>query len=172
MAHVESFPPLANPDATRLILGSMPGKASLAAGEYYAHPQNKFWPIAGEVLGFNSQQNYAGRCRSLLQNGVALWDVLKTCFREGSLDSAIDTSSIVPNDFRSFFDEHPRIRTVYFNGTKSEQIFHRHVLKSNPDLADLLELVRLPSTSPANASISMETKMNQWRRIAQTKRPQ
>ena len=145
-----------------LILGSMPGEASLAAGEYYAHPRNHFWPIVGAVLGFDPAAPYASRLRALQRARVALWDVLHSCERPGSLDSSIDRASAVPNDFASLFARCRRIRRVCFNGALAEDTFRRRVL---PSLGDLrLECVRLPSTSPAHASLSLARKRAAWRR--------
>lgn len=159
-----SFPPVAAPDARILILGSMPGKASLAANQYYAHPQNLFWRIMGEVFGARPELPYDERLAVLLNSGVALWDVLKECFRESALDADIVEASIVTNDFAGFLAQHPNIRHVFFNGTKAEQAFRRYAL---PTLAHvpLPELVRLPSTSPANASIPLALRLAQWREI-------
>lgn len=162
-SHVYSFPPIAARDATVLILGSMPGKASLLANQYYAHPRNAFWPIMGELYGAGPDAPYARRVQVLKRAGVAVWDVLASCARAGSLDSDIDEDSIVPNDFVSFFRTHRRIDSVYFNGAKAEASFRRHVL---PGLATTrLRMRRLPSTSPANASWSHARKLQAWRRV-------
>ncbi len=158
---IHSFPPIAAPDATLLILGSMPSKASLLANQYYAHPRNAFWPIMGALFGAGPEAPYARRVRVLKQAGVAVWDVLASCTRGSSLDSDIDERSIVPNDFASFFRAHPRIERVFFNGAKAEASFRRHVL---PRLAvAALRFERLPSTSPANASWSHARKLRAWR---------
>lgn len=159
--HIRSFPAIAAPNAKVLILGSMPGKASLQANQYYAHPRNAFWPIMGKLFGAGPQAPYAQRVRVLKRAGVAVWDVLASCTRGSSLDSDIDEDSIVTNDFAAFFGAHPRIERVYFNGTKAETSFRRHVL---PRLAaNRLRFERLPSTSPANASWSPERKLRAWR---------
>jgi double-stranded uracil-DNA glycosylase len=159
-----SFPPVAAPDARLLILGSMPGKASLAANQYYAHPRNLFWPIMGELFGAGLELPYGKRLEVLQIEGVALWDVLKECFRESALDSDIVEASIITNDFADFFARHTQIRHVFFNGAKAEQAFRRYAL---PALAHLppIELIRLPSTSPANAAIPLTVRLAQWREI-------
>ena len=159
--HIHSFPPIAAPDAKVLILGSMPGKASLLANRYYAHPCNAFWPIMGVLHGAGPDAPYAQRVRVLKRAGIAVWDVLASCTRAGSLDSEIDEDSIVPNDFASFFRAHPRIQRVYFNGAKAEAAFRRHVLPGID--ATALRFARLPSTSPANASWSHARKLRAWR---------
>src|SRR3990170_8767558 len=130
--HIRSFPPIGAPDAALLILGSMPGRASLLANQYYAHPRNAFWPIMGELFGAGPEMPYARRVRVLKHAGIAVWDVLASCTRGGSLDSDIDEESIVPNDFAWFFGAHPRVQTVFFNGAKAEASFRRYVLQGLP----------------------------------------
>lgn len=159
------FPPLAGPNATRLVLGSMPGVASLRASAYYAHPANAFWRLMGELFGAGPDRPYAERVTILEAAGVAVWDVIATCRRQGSLDSEIEPESLVVNDFAGFFAAHPRIRRVYFNGGTAEQCFRRHVAR-RVDVAGL-QLVRLPSTSPANASIGYQRKLLAWRALAE-----
>ena len=163
MSFVKSFAPLAASDAKLLILGSMPGEASLQAGEYYAHPRNAFWPIMGHLFGFNPSVPYAERVSSLLVAKVAVWDVLASCHRVGSLDSEIDDASVSVNDFECFFRQHPQIQRVFFNGAKAEHSFRKWVIPALPGL-DLV-LQRLPSTSPANASFSWEKKRQAWEAI-------
>ncbi len=143
----------------------MPGKASLAANQYYAHPRNGFWPIISSILGVPSDAPYEKRCRALITQRVALWDVLKTCTRTGSLDSDIVESSIVPNDFETFLSGHPAIATIFFNGAKAEQTYKRHVLPKLPERFARIRLVRLPSTSPANASIPLAVKLQRWKEV-------
>src|SRR4029450_6263182 len=105
---VPSFPAISDPASRVLILGSMPGKASLRARQYYAHPQNAFWKIIAELLELDAAAPYELRLEALRARGVALWDVMKSCTRESSLDSDVIESSIVPNAFASFFRAHPR----------------------------------------------------------------
>jgi hypoxanthine-DNA glycosylase len=167
---VRSFAPVASADARVLILGSMPGVASLNAGQYYAHPQNRFWPIMGRLLGFDpANTSYAQRTAYLTAAGVALWDVLQSCERSGSLDSAIRRETQRVNDFSAFFAAHPKMRAVYFNGAHAAQVFARVVLPTLADRPDL-QFVRLPSTSPAHASRSFEDKLAEWRQILATDR--
>ena len=159
-----SFAPIDNRSARILVLGSMPGAASLLAARYYAYPQNAFWPIMGELFGAGPAEPYENRILILKRAGLALWDVMASCVREGSLDSDIDETSIVPNDFPAFFDAHPRVKHVFFNGTKAEHCFHRYV---RPHLAERgLHFTRLPSTSPAHASLSFPQKLKAWRAVA------
>jgi double-stranded uracil-DNA glycosylase len=145
----------------------MPGKASLAAGQYYAHAQNLFWRILGEVTGAAPSSPYDARVRALKSRGIALWDVLESCAREGSLDSAIDDASISANDFASFYRAHPRIAHVFFNGAKAEACYRKHVLPALvlSEFGDTLgpsNYHRLPSTSPANASMSRAHRHGVW----------
>lgn len=159
-----SFPPIAAPNARVLILGSMPGVASLEAQRYYAHPRNAFWPIVAELFGFEAGLAYDQRCERLRGSRVAVWDVLRACRREGSLDSAIEKDSEEPNVFGEFLAEHQAIRLVAFNGQKAETAFRRHVVPFlDPATREGLSLVRLPSTSPAHAGRSLEEKLAVWR---------
>lgn len=166
MSLIFSFPPVSAPSATTLILGSMPGEASLRAQEYYAHPRNLFWKILGELIDANPDLPYPARLQKLTGAGLALWDVLQSCKREGSLDGDIDPHSIIPNDFATFFASHPRIEQVFFNGAMAETSFRRHVLKQLPaDTTRSMRFTRLPSTSPANAGFSYARRLEAWRQI-------
>lgn len=165
MSYIHSFPPVSEPTANRLILGSMPGKASLAAQQYYAHPRNLFWRLMDELLGIQADLPYSQRCEQLAGQGVALWDVLRTCTRSSSLDSDIIETSIVAQDFAGFLRSHPRIGVIFFNGAKAESVWRRHVGPGLPDDLAAIPTVRLPSTSPANASIPYPVKLRQWQAI-------
>jgi TDG/mug DNA glycosylase family protein len=158
---ITSFAPVALSSAKILILGSMPGEASLAANQYYAHPRNAFWPIMAELLGFAPDAPYAERLKALLQANIALWDVLHSCHRKGSLDTAIESDSIEVNDFDGFFSAHPDISLVCFNGGTAERNYYQHVLK--PSKLTAMAYLRLPSTSPAYAALSLQQKMEIWR---------
>lgn len=163
MAPVHCFLPVEDAYATRLILGSMPGRESLRAGQYYAHPRNAFWFIMGELTGSSPAMPYELRIQRLKSAGIALWDVLSSCRRPGSLDADIENASIQPNDFTSFFLAHPHITQVFFNGAMSEKCYYKYVL---PALTDRpLRYLRLPSSSPAHASLSAEQKLNIWKTI-------
>ena len=160
-----SFAPVIEPGAKVLILGSMPGVASLDAQQYYAHPRNAFWPIMAELLGFNVELDYESKLRALTDGKLALWDVMQQCQRPGSLDSAIVEASIEPNDFNALLVAYPSIEAIFFNGAKAEQSFRRYVL---PTLEADLKLQRLPSTSPAHASLRFEQKLQQWRLLVES----
>ena len=163
VAHIYSFAPIAGRNAEILILGSMPGRASLAAGQYYAHAQNAFWRIVSELLQLDPASPYEVRAQALKSARIALWDVLRSCRREGSLDSMIEADTQTANDFRTFFRTHPQITHVFFNGAKAEACFRQHVLREIGNRA--LRYMRLPSTSPANASLSFARKLEAWRTI-------
>jgi hypoxanthine-DNA glycosylase len=157
------FAPLARADAATLILGSMPGAASLRAGQYFAHPRNLFWPIVGELAGARPDLPYRARVRALLAARLAIWDVLAACARRGSLDADIEPASIVANDFASFFAAHRRITRVFFNGEAAEHWYRRLVLPTLPPLP--IAYARLPSTSPAHAGLSFAGKLAAWRAV-------
>jgi double-stranded uracil-DNA glycosylase len=126
--NIRCLAPVEDANATILILGSVPGEASLCEGQYYAHPRNLFWRILGELVGANSALPYEERTHVLQSVGVALWDILESCVRGTSLDSDIENGSPVPNDFAAFFSGHPKIASVYFNGAKADDCYRRLVL--------------------------------------------
>jgi TDG/mug DNA glycosylase family protein len=156
-ALVRSFAPISTPKARILILGSMPGKASLEAGKYYAHPRNAFWPIMGELAGAGPDKTYETRTRLLNARGIAVWDVLRSCIRPGSLDS--DITDEQPNDFERFFATHPRIATIGLNGGKAAASFRKYAARHCP--AHVV-VTQLPSTSPAHAGMSFARKKLEW----------
>jgi len=160
---LKGLPPVAAPDADRLVLGSMPGEESLRRRQYYAHPRNHFWPIAGELFGAGPALPYDDRLEALKRAKVAVWDVLGACRRPGSLDAAIDPDSVRVNDFAGFFAVHPGIRLIAFNGAYAEAMFRTRVLLTGTPVPEDVELVRLPSTSPANASTPFADKLAAWR---------
>jgi len=160
---VSSFPPVARRDARALVLGSMPGVASLEAQRYYAHSRNLFWPIMTELFGFEADLSYGGRLEALNSSGVALWDVLARCERQGSLDSDIEPGSIEVHDFDAFFQRHPRVERVLCNGGAAFQLYRRRVLPQLSAALRELPLLQMPSTSPANAGVRREEKLARWR---------
>jgi TDG/mug DNA glycosylase family protein len=155
---VRSFPPIAKPGARLLILGSMPGATSLAAGEYYAHPRNAFWPIMGQMFGAGPDMPYAERVERLQAKGVAVWDVLQACEREGSLDSNIRGET--PNDFAAFFAAQPGIVRILLNGGNAAAGFRKHAAHLLPPGT---QAITVPSTSPAHAARSLDQKLALWR---------
>jgi hypoxanthine-DNA glycosylase len=148
-----------------LILGSMPGEMSLCMNQYYAHKQNVFWKMMGELIGARPELGYEQRIARLQASKIGLWDVLMSCQRNGSLDSAIDHATIQPNDLATLYAKHPSLTHVFFNGAKAEETYRRFVLpKLTADQAHL-HYERLPSTSPAHAAMSYQEKLKAWRQI-------
>ncbi len=160
MTYIFSFEPIADHHASVLILGSMPGNASLMAGQYYAHKQNVFWKIMAELLQFELNSPYEIRVQKLKSAHIALWDVLRSCKRVGSLDSNILPNSQTVNNLQHFLQQHHLISKVCFNGSKAENCFNRYVAKTISGSPK--QFIRLPSTSPANASIPYEKKLKIW----------
>jgi hypoxanthine-DNA glycosylase len=163
--HDRGFPPIARRDAHTLILGSLPGQRSLQMQQYYAHPHNAFWKLVGAIFGMDGALPYARRVQTLRTHGIAVWDVLAAAERPGSLDSSIVHASAQANDFAKFFRAHPRVRRVFFNGRKAEEMYRRLVL---PRLGEEFSRIRyqgLPSTSPAHAGMTFAKKLDRWSRI-------
>lgn len=161
--HAQSFPPLVSAQAKVLILGSLPGQASLQQQQYYAHPRNAFWWVMEELLGIQRDAPYAQRCEQLMQAGVALWDVCASAERPGSLDAAIHPQSVVVNDIVGLLTQYPEIQHVYFNGAAAATLFKKHLANQVG-----LPTTVLPSTSPAHAGLSLEQKIAAWRVIMPT----
>jgi hypoxanthine-DNA glycosylase len=154
---LEGLPPIADKAAQILILGNMPSVMSLASQQYYGNPRNGFWRITGDIFGFDAASDYDDRAAALRGCGVAVWDVLRLCRRRGSLDSAIEPDSMVANDFEPFFDVHPAVDRVFFNGAAAEKNFVRLAGIDRP-----LRYRRLPSTSPAQ-TMRYADKLATWR---------
>ncbi len=153
---IVAFPPVTPPGARVLVLGSMPSVESLNQGFYYAHPRNAFWRIVAQIYGEPFPDDIPGRVALLERHDIALWDVLESCEREGSLDSAIREPAV--NDFGKLFDRCPKIDRVLFNGGTAERLFLKH---GAAYLAGR-EWARMPSTSPAY-TLSYERKLALWR---------
>ena len=153
-----SFAPITPDNAKILILGTMPGTKSLELNQYYGHKQNNFWKFMFEILKEKFSTDYETRTALLIKNKIALWDVLKFCDREGSLDSAIKNE--IANDFETFLETHSNINTILFNGQKAAAFFKKYV-----HLKKQYRLITLPSSSPANASKTFESKLEEWKII-------
>ncbi len=160
-----SFPPIAAADARVLVLGTVPSIASLAKKQYYGHPHNAFWPIMGRLFGAGRELPYEERRRILVECGVAVWDVFRECYREGSLDTSICVESESPNEIAKFLRQHPRVNAIFFNGTKAETAFRRHALPKVAKLDREFRYTRLPSTSPAHAGRTFAQKLAAWRAV-------
>lgn len=162
------FPPVAAGRPCVLILGSLPGRRSLAERRYYAQPQNGFWRIMGELFGAGPELDYEARLQALTHRSIALWDVLAAGVRPGSLDTSIVQSSAVFNDFGQFLESHESIRAICFNGKMAEKLYRRNVLPALAGAAAELPLHGLPSTSPAHATMPYTDKLARWRRVLES----
>lgn len=155
MTLLQGLPPVIGRGTRLLVLGSFPGVASLQAGQYYAHPRNHFWPLLGALWGIDLVAlPYRQRLAELRRRGLGLWDVYARCRREGSLDSAIEDAEV--NDLAGLRRRAPGLRVVAHNGGESARAMRITAALGLP-------VLRLPSTSPANASWSFERKCAAWR---------
>jgi hypoxanthine-DNA glycosylase len=155
---IRSFSPIINAASRVLILGSMPGIQSLEARQYYAHPQNQFWKIMGALFETEIPKEYDARTEFLLEHGIGVWDVVHSCCREGSLDTAIRHEDA--HDIEALFLQYPGIRFVGLNGAKAYNLFQKHIGFRFPEIS----FRRLPSTSPAY-TIKMDKKLAEWQVI-------
>lgn len=160
---IASFPPLAGDRPVLLVLGSIPGSASLQAQQYYAHPRNAFWPIMAAFFQFSAAAPYKHRVANLTDRGIALWDLLARANRKGSLDSAIVADTQVVNPIGAWLSERPSVKGVLLNGTKATQLFNKHFAASAAAAA--LKVYPLPSTSPAYAALVVKEKQAQWHAV-------
>ena len=159
MTRCESFSAQVNYNSKILILGSMPGIKSLEKAEYYAHPQNRFWKVMAVLCECPNmpELEYSDKIKVLLNNNFALWDTIKFCKREGSLDS--DILEEVPNDLVTLLNKFKNIKTICLNGNKSYSVFKKFF----PELFQNYKCIKLPSTSPANARFRLEDLVKEWK---------
>ncbi|WP_285032805.1 DNA-deoxyinosine glycosylase [Mycolicibacterium sp. lyk4-40-TYG-92] len=136
-----------------LLLGSFPSEKSLDTGEYYANTRNQFWRLLGTLLGFDAELPYAERIDAVTAGGVALWDVVHSCRRVGSLDANIDRKTLVLNDFTAFLTQHPTIERGFVNGLTAYTLFQQAGIA--------LPAARLPSSSGA-LTMSFADKLAAW----------
>nr|MBO2494162.1 DNA-deoxyinosine glycosylase [Clostridia bacterium] len=158
---VTSFEPIVDKNCKVLILGTMPGEISLQKQQYYANKQNQFWKIIYSLFNKDVEDDYEKRKIFLLDHHIAIWDVLKSCDREGSSDSKI--ANPVSNDFETFFNNYPNIKAVFFNGSEAEKLFMKLVM-GKMNLREDLSFHRLPSTSSANR-MPFKDKLDRWKVI-------
>ncbi|MDD4968962.1 MAG: DNA-deoxyinosine glycosylase [Paludibacter sp.] len=156
--NIEGLPPIEDEACHLLILGTMPGVESLKQQAYYANPRNLFWKLLSGITGKQVPDNYEDKKAWLTKNKIALWDTCRTCIRNGSLDSNI--SEEMPNDIRDFISSHPHLKAIGFNGKTSERLFRKYIAN-----IDTVNLISLPSSSPANASIKWEKKVEEWSKL-------
>lgn len=163
----QGFPPLLSEQiAPRLlILGTLPGVRSLELQQYYAHPQNTFWWIMSELIGFDRDLAYAQRVQALVDGGVMVWDVIEACHRPGSLDSSINQETLVANDFAKLLTVYPSISCIAFNGQAARKLFKKHVEKKQGFELMGVELKVMPSTSPAYAAMHKSQKLAVWQAL-------
>lgn len=154
---ISSFPPIIDRNSRILILGSVPGVKSLEKQQYYAHPQNKFWKIVFELFHEELTEDYAERIDVLKKNQIALWDVIDSCERKGSLDSEIKNEEA--NRIEELLESHPGIRAIFCNGGKSYKNVQK-ILGKNYKIPVFL----LPSTSPLH-TVSFEMKLEEWKKV-------
>jgi hypoxanthine-DNA glycosylase len=154
---ISSFPPIIDEQSEILILGSIPGGKSLEKQQYYAHPQNKFWRIIFELVNEEFTEDYPRRIETIQKKHIALWDVIDSCERKGSLDSEIRNEEA--NQIAELLEEHPHIKAIFCNGGKSYKNLMK-LLGGNNSLPVFL----LPSTSPAY-TIPFEKKLEGWKKI-------
>ena len=156
-----SFPPVVAPDTRVLVLGSLPGEASLAARRYYAHPQNQFWTLMSPVVGADLRAlGYEARLGALLAAGVGLWDVVATARRQGSSDAAI--RDLTGNDLAGLAGSLPRLRAIGFNGATA----YRHGLRQLGAAAARYTIIALPSSSPLH-TVGVAAKAATWAALAE-----
>ena len=157
---VHPIPPVYRADSRILILGSFPSVKSRETGFFYGHPQNRFWKVLATLLKEPVPDTIEEKKAMLLAHRIALWDVIQSCDIKGSSDSSIKNA--VPNDF-SFILKTAPIRQIYTNGGTAYKLYHKYCEKVTG-----FEAVKLPSTSPANASYSLERLISQWNQISNT----
>jgi double-stranded uracil-DNA glycosylase len=153
-------------DSTVLILGTFPSQESLRLRMYYANPRNQFWKIMGCLFDFNPNIEYSQCVDRLKEHKIALWDVLRGCTRDGSLDADINVNTIITNDFQSLFDKYLNLRAIFFNGKSKRKssyaLFNRYVIPHlPPESVKRLSFVPLPSSSSANTQ-TLEQKIVEW----------
>ncbi len=160
------LPPVVASDCRVLILGSMPGAASLQAARYYAHPRNRFWPLMAALADIPAEASYGERLVALQRAGIGLWDVIGECRRAGSLDSAIVRGSERANALVPLIVSLGQLRVIAFNGAAAASLFRRHVEPHLPELRQPVQRIALPSTSPAHAAMGLEALREAWSVLA------
>ena len=148
---------MVGPNARVLVLGSFPSERSLETGEYYANRRNQFWSLLGAVFAFDAELPYRERLNAVTRHGVALWDVVHSCRRVGSMDREIDRKTLVVNDFAAFRADNPEIDRVFVNGLTAFALYEKHVAAAPP-------AIRLPSSSGA-ATMALADKLGRWRAL-------
>lgn len=156
-----AFAPIVDANSKILLLGTMPGEESLRKQEYYGHKSNLFWKILFTLYNKPLADNYEERVDFLLENGIALWDVLQSCECIGSMDSNIKNEQ--PNDFQKFYKKHPHIKQIFFTSQKAKQFYSKYVGLDKEHTFSVL-----PSPSPANAKMRLSEKIETWKEILES----
>jgi len=154
----KSFNPISNSETSILIFGSLPGNKSLELNEYYGHPRNRFWKIISVITENDLPLNYLDKKSLLFKTKIGVWDVANKAIREGSLDIAIKNE--LPNDLDNFISKHKNLKLIGFNGKKTEKLFDKYFVRQKN-----IRYLSLPSSSPANAKISLEDIYKAWKEI-------
>lgn len=158
MEHVEhTFEPIYNNESQILILGTLPSVKSREVDFYYGHPQNRFWKVIGKLTGCDKYNTIEEKKKMLLENKIAIWDTIKSCDIEGSSDSSI--TNVVPVDLSIILDN-SNVKKIYANGGKAYELYNKYLLSKTG-----IEIIKLPSTSPANARFNLERLVSEWKRI-------
>lgn len=162
---IRSFQPVVGQNPRVLILGSMPSVKSLEEHQYYGHPRNQFWPIMFDLLHSDmvhgpEEEEYQKKLELIKAHCIAIWDVLESCDREGSLDSDIKNES--PNDIKCFLENHQSVEVVIFNGGKAEASFKKHFRETYK--SGEFRFIKMPSTSPAY-TMRFDVKLKAWREL-------
>ena len=161
-AVAKGFPPVAGKRPRVLILGSLPSRQSILRQQYYAHPRNTFWPVIAAVLQADLSTSYRQKTTAVRKAGIAIWDVLDSSVRPGSMDAAIVESTARANDIIGFLQRHDGIRAIFFNGQTAARLFHKRMRQDLAGLARPIDLHTMPSTSPAHAALSLQQKIERW----------
>lgn len=157
MSNVNSFPPLIDKRSEILILGSMPGVESIQRQQYYAHSRNQFWKIIYAIFSVELEEGYEQKLEFLKKKRIALWDVIASCNRDGSLD--VNIKEETANDFSNLFQEYTMLKGVFFNGAKAYETYKKLV---GMRAESKIDFVKLTSTSPANTK-NFAQKFEEWK---------
>ena len=156
-----SFAPVFTSESRVMILGSMPSNLSLKKGQYYGNPRNAMWPILFSLLGEPLEEDYDKRIAMALRHGLSFWDVARSCQRKTSADSKI--RDVTPNALETVLEQCPHLKAFAFNGKKAYEMFEKfYGDRTEYSLSRKMEILVLPSTSPANAMLNLEEKQRAW----------
>ena len=157
--YTHNFEPVYNKDSHILILGTFPSVKSRENNFYYGHPQNRFWKVIADITHSNIPKSIEEKKKLLLENGIAIWDVIHSCNIIGSSDSSI--KDVVPNNIELIMDE-CEIKKIFANGATAGKLYNKYKRKTIG-----MDIVILPSTSPANASYNLQRLCDSWRIVTE-----